>query len=137
MYKVFQNWADIPQMPTDEDEEVQLVELDWTIQNSWITAANYDHCQGSTEVELIGSSKKITVPNCVSVASIESHCDDDDEQYFILKIKFPTPNYFGINEIQTVSTDREQLVKMAVYEITNFDDYIHMYDEPEPVERGM
>ncbi len=134
MYNVFQNFVNIPQ---HEDREVQVVELEWKVQNSWITSANYDHCQGSTEVELIGSSKKITVPNAVSVASIESHCDDDDEQFFVLTVKFPSPNYFGVTQIKTISKDREELVKMAVYEITDYDDFIHMYDEPEPVERGM
>ena len=134
MYNVFQNFVNIPQ---HEDREVQVVELEWKVQNSWITAANYDHCQGSTEVELIGSSKKITVPNAVSFASIESHFDDDDNQFFVLTVEFPSPNYFGITQLKTMSKDREELVKIAVNEITDFDDYIHMYDESQPVERGM
>ena len=125
MYNVFQNFVNIPQ---HEDREVQLVKLEWKVQNSWITAANYDHCQGSTEVQLIGSSKKITVPNAVSVATIESHCDDDDNQYFVLTVNFPSENYFGVTQLKMISEDREELIKIAIDEITDYDDYIHMYD---------
>lgn len=123
--------------PTTIHNGDQIIDLEWKIQNGTTTAAMFDHCQGTTEIQLIGCTKKITVPNCVSIATIESCVNDDDTQYFVLQIKFAWANYYGVTEIYQAGENRNELIKIAVNEINDFDIYLHMYDESTPGVHGM